>query len=234
MATLFRHGKQTRFKGVRVGAFLTLDTLREGSPREQFARVQYIPSRRVIQYAEIANTGPNPINIRLTRVGDRGERQPSIPLHLKPKETRRIRLSRLLAKYEEGVLEVSGDSNGAALIQNVIKQYKPNRELISTRNQVVSELFGDLRYDSYDPHAGTPARLSLVSVSDEPTQVTLSCFGTTGQIGGESISLAPRQRSTVPLEGCFADAPKGFVEVNSSRPGAILSELSPFSLWPHP
>jgi hypothetical protein len=234
VATLFRHGKQTRFKGVRVGAFLTLDTLREGSPREQFARVQYIPSRRVIQYAEIANTGPNPINIRLTRVGDRGERQPSIPLHLKPKETRRIRLSRLLAKYEEGVLEVSGDSNGAALIQNVIKQYKPNRELISTRNQVVSELFGDLRYDSYDPHAGTPARLSLVSVSDEPTQVTLSCFGTTGQIGGESISLAPRQRSTVPLEGCFADAPKGFVEVNSSRPGAILSELSPFSLWPHP
>lgn len=233
VATLFRHGKHTRFKGVRAGAFLTLDTLREGSPREQFTRVQYMPSRRVIQYAEIANTGANPINIRLTRVGDRGERQPSIPLHLKPKETRRIRLSRLLAKYEEGVLEVSGDTNGAVLIQNVIKQYKPNRELISTRNQIVSELFGDLRYDSYNPRAGTPSDLSLANVSDESTQVTLSCFGAAGQIGGESLSLAPRQRATVPLHGCFADTRTGFVEVNSSRSGSILSELSPFTLWSH-
>jgi hypothetical protein len=234
VATLFRHGKRTRFRGMPAGAFLTLDSLRDGSPREQFTRVQYIPSRRVIQYAEIANTGANPINIRLTRIGAHGERQPSIPLHLKSKETRRIRLSRLLAKYEEGILEVSGDSNGAVLIQNVIKQYKPNRELISTRNQIVSELFGDLRYESYNPDAGTPSKLSLASISDEPTQVTLSCFGTTGQVGGQSISLRPRQRSTAQLGGCFADTPNGFIEVNSSRPGAVLSELSPFSLWPHP
>jgi hypothetical protein len=145
--------------------FISFDYARSGLGRPIFNRVRHLPQYLAVQYVEIANVSDRYVRATIARVGDTGRVKPTLAVHLQPRETRKIRLSRLLARYEEGVVEINGNGADSIIVTSIMKHYRSDRRLLSMKAMPITESFGDLIYGSYENTRGTNTTLKLSNLA---------------------------------------------------------------------
>ncbi|MFN5062579.1 MAG: Ig-like domain-containing protein [Pseudomonadota bacterium] len=222
LAVMIRTGAQSPHLSDKNREFTFMNYAEVGSAGTRFARVRYLPKKTAVQYAEIANVTSQPLNVRIKRIGRTGKARPTIPLLLSPHETRKIRLSRLLDRYEEGVAEISSDASGSIIIANVTKHYRADKSLLSVKSLAVQETFGDLAYGSYSRRQGLDSILKVTNLGVSSGSLTVACYANSQLIDATQLSLQPGRIKQIGLAKCFKNASNGTIEVNSSNPGSFV------------
>jgi hypothetical protein len=207
-----------------MGGFLWMEYARAGGSANQFARVQYLPSRFAVQYAEIANVSSIGTNIRIARIGKGGKARPTISTFLRPKETRKMRLSRLLDRYTEGVANISSDIPHSIIINSIVKHYRGDKKLLSMKAQTIKETFGDTMYGIYRPGKRNKTILKLTNMGTSTVEGSITCYVQSQAADVARYSLKPGELYHLPLAKCFRRAAEGVLEVNASTPGAIVAD----------
>ncbi len=222
IAIQMRRGSQN---GTR---FIYMSHSETGFGATRFARVRYLNHKNAVQYAEIANVSDQPINLRIKRISRTGETRPTIPLLLNVHETRKLRISRLLERYSEGVAEISSDRPDSIIVTSVIKHYRPDNRLLSMKSTPIQELFGDLVYGAYNTRDLNKSLLKISNMNQDPASATVMCYAKKELINAQEIQLRPGRMAEINLAQCFLDAQRGTVEVNSSAPGSMVVDLLKF------
>jgi hypothetical protein len=228
VAVMVRSGEQQHLTPRKKGRFIYMNYTESGAGNTRFARVRYLAQRRAIQYAEVANITGAAVNARIKRIGSSGKAKPTIPLHLAPYETRKVRLSRLLEKFEEGVAEISSDTPDSLMVATVMKHYRPDNKLLSMKSLPIKETFGDSVYGSYSSQRRTNSVLKISNLGLDTGSATVMCYSNDLLIDAQTLSLAPGQLREVYLPKCFNGTSSGVVEVNSSKPGTMVVDLLRF------
>jgi hypothetical protein len=223
-AVLARSGEQQLRPPHKTGKFLLMDHARAGGSKNHFARVRYLPKRFAVQYAEIANVSSQGVNVQVARVNRRGKTRPSISIYLKPKETRKLRLSRLLERYQEGMAHISSDIPDSIIVNSVMKHYRGDSKLLSIKTLSIRETFGDTLYGIYQRIGRTKTLLKLTNVDGQEVQGSVMCYRNSQLQDAVQYSLKPSGQTELLLEKCFNGASGGVVEVNSSRPGTVVAD----------
>jgi hypothetical protein len=228
IAVMIRSGEQQLLSPRRTGRFIHMNYTDVGSGTTRFARVRYLPPRNAVQYAEIANVSAQQAHLRIKRVGNSGAVRPIIPLRLAPYETRKIRLSRLLDKYEEGVAEISSDTPDSILVNTVVKHYRSDNKLLSMKNMPIRESFGDLAYGAFSNQRTTKSKLKVSNLGFSSESATVACYAHDRLIDIRQLTLRAGQLEEVDLNACFGGNSTGLIEVNSSSPGTVVADLLRF------
>lgn len=224
VAVLARHGEQRPVHA--SGAFLFMEHARTGGSSNYFARVRYLPKRVAVQYVEISNTTSRGANVRVSRMNRNGRVLPTIPLFLKPKQTRRLRLSRLLDAYQEGITHISSDIPNALVVNSIIKHFRGDKKLLSMKALSIEETIGDTIFGMYRLIGKSNTALKLINVHSENVTGSVTCYRGSKEIDAMPYHLRPGEQEEISLENCFGGARRGVVEVNASHPGAIIAETS--------
>jgi hypothetical protein len=205
-----------------------MDYARAGGSKNHFARVRYLPKRVAVQYVEIANVSTQGANVQVARVNRRGKIRPSISIYLKPKETRKLRLSRLLERYQEGMAHISSDMPDSIIVNSIIKHYRLDKKLLSIKALSIRETFGDTIYSIYQRLGRTRTLLKLTNVDGQEVQGSVMCYHDSQLQDAQQYTLKPGGQTELLLEKCFNRALGGVVEVNASRPGAVVADTIRF------
>jgi hypothetical protein len=228
IAIMLRSGASLNQTNKLTGRFIQSNYSESGFGQTFFSRVRYTPIRYAIQYMEISNISSRPSNVLIKRIDSKGRVRPTIPLFLKPLQTRRIRLSRLLDKYEEGVAEITSDTNSSLMINNVMKHYKSYNQLISMKSSTIYETYGDLLYGTYDSARSMRSLLKVSNLGNNTTSATISCYSDSTLLDSTTLTLKAGQLKEIDLKTCFGKIQRGTVEVNSSTPGALVADILRF------
>jgi hypothetical protein len=213
-------------RGSSNGAkFIHMSNAETGFGATRFARVRYLNHKNAVQYAEIANVSDQPINLRVKRISRTGKTRPTIPLLLAAHETRKLRLSRLLERYSEGVAEILSDKPDSIIVASVMKHYRSDNTLLSVKSTQIQEIFGDLVYGAFNNSALSGSRLKVSNMNHESASSTVMCYAKQELIDAKEIKLQPGRMAEINLAQCFKDAQIGTVEVNSSAPGSMVVDL---------
>lgn len=223
-AVLIRRGEQQLQTPHKTGGFLFMDYARAGGNQNQFASVRYLPKRFAVQYAEISNISSVGANVKITRLSQRGRIRPTISIYLQPKETRKVRLSRLLENYREGMAQISSDVPNSIIVNSIMKHYRGDKKLLSIKALSIRETFGDTMYGIYERIGKTKSLLKLTNIDAQEAQGSVTCYARSQPIDVQQYRLKPGEQRTVSLERCFSSVQKGVIEVNSSQPGAIVAD----------
>jgi hypothetical protein len=228
IAIMTRSGEQQQLAPNKTSRFINMNYTDVGSGFTRFARVRYLPARNSIQYAEIANVTDKQVNVRIKRIAPSGAVRPVIPLLLAPYETRKIRLSRLLKKYEEGVAEVSSDVPDSILMNTIAKHYRSNNKLLSMKSSAITETFGDLAYGVFSNGRTFHSKLKVSNLSSSTESATVACYARDQLVDAQRMKLRAGQLKEIDLHACFEGHSSGIVEVNSSAPGTVVVDLLRF------
>jgi len=224
IAVLARHGQQRPVNA--SGTFLFMEHARTGGSSNYFARVRHLPKRFAIQYVEISNTTSRGANVRVARMNRNGRVLPTIPLYLKPKQTRRLRLSRLLDAYQEGITHISSDVPNSLVVNSIIKHFRGDKRLLSMKALSIEETIGDTIFGMYRLIGKSNTALKLTNVHSENVMGSVTCYRGSQAMEAVPYQLRPGEQEELSLEGCFGGARRGVVEVNASHPGSIVAETS--------
>jgi hypothetical protein len=223
-AVIMRRGEQQLRPPHKTGNFLFMDYARSGGNQNLFARVQYLPKRFAVQYIEVANVSNVGANVRIARLNKRGRIRPTISIFLKPKETRKVRVSRLLELYQEGIAQISSDVPNSIIVNSIMKHYRGDRKLLSMKSLSIRETFGDSLYGIYQRVGRTRTLLKITNVDTQEVQGSITCYQDSQPLDVQPFSLRPGSQNELMLRKCLADGTRGVVEVNTSRPGSITAD----------
>jgi hypothetical protein len=223
-AVLIRRAEQQLQAPHKSGGFLFMDYARAGGYQNQFTSVRYLPKRFAVQYAEISNISSVGANVRIARLNQRGRIRPTISIYLQPKETRKVRLSRLLENYREGMAQISSDVPNSIIVNSIMKHYRGDKKLLSIKALSIRETFGDTVYGIYERIGKTKSLLKLTNIDTQEVQGSVTCYVQSQPIDVQQYGLKPGEQRTVSLERCFSSEQRGVLEVNSSKPGAIVAD----------
>ena len=228
IAVMVRSGVQQLTSPRTNGRFIHMNYAQSSSGDTIFARVRHLPAPRAVQYVEVANVTAQVVNVRIKRVGQTGDARPTIPLLLVPYETRKLRLSRLLARYDEGVAEISSDTPDSVLVNSVMKHYRNDNRLLSMKSLLIQETFGDLMYGTYSARKNlrSVVKVSNLGLTNNPTSVT--CYANDGNVRSYQLNLTPGKLEEVNMRECFGDSSTGIFEVNSTLTGSLVADVLRF------
>ena len=190
-----------------------------------FSRVQYFPTSRAVQYAEISNASSSPTEVTLTRYSRSGRARPAIHLALQPHETRKIRLSRLLRKYTEGALEITSSIPNALIVSSVVKHYNKRNKLRQIHITPLKESFGDLFHGVVSASIAQRTLVKLSNMSSEPQTATVSCLVDGQMLHSNSYRLRAHSFRSVKTKSCMMEHSEGVIEVNASAVGVVVPDL---------
>jgi hypothetical protein len=228
-AVVTRIGDQRlRADGQVTDQFVSLDYARSGLGRPIFARVRHLPQYLAVQYAEIANVSDRYVRATISRVGATGRASPTLAVHLQPRETRKIRLSRLLSRYEEGVVEINGNGADSVIVTAIMKHYRRDKRLMSMKALPISESFGDLIYGSFDGSMSMINKLKLSNLGGARISANVSCYANSEIVENQAFRLANGRLRELDLSKCFGKNQRGIIEINSSAPGAVVADTLRF------
>lgn len=223
-AVLMRSGEQQLRPPYKTGKFVFMDYARAGGSKNLFARVRYLPKRFAVQYLEIANVASRGANVRVARVNRRGRVRPAISIYLNPRETRKLRVSRLLDPYQEGMAHISSDVPDSVIVNSIMKHYRGDKKLLSIKALSIRETFGDTLYGMHQRMGKTKTLLKLTNVDTKEIQGSVTCYQNSQPVDAQQYSLKPGEQEELVLQKCFNGGAGGIVEVNTSRPGAVVAD----------
>jgi hypothetical protein len=222
---MLRSGTLSDASSEAEGRFLHATYSESGFGQTYFSRVRYLPGRYAVQFMEITNISTRQTNVRIKRIDSKGRARPTIPLLLPPLQTRRIRLGRLLSRYEEGVAEIQSDVRSSLLMNSVMKYYRNYNNLITMESSPIHESYGDLVYGSYNPPRRARSLLKISNLAATTTSGTISCYAKSEIRESIRITLMPGELQELELGDCFGQASSGVVELNSTAPGALVADI---------
>jgi hypothetical protein len=228
IAVKIRTGISPSESGQETVRFMQSNFSDSGFGNTFFARVRYLSIKKAVQFMEVSNISSRVAKVWVKRIDTAGRGRPVIPMSLRPKQTRRIRLSRLLEKYDEGVAEITSDVNSALMINLVMKYYRPYNELISMKSSAIHETYGDLIYGTYDSSRAMRSILKISNLGKAPTAATVSCYTNSTLLNSIQMNLKPGRLSEIELRPCFQGMPNGTVEINSNAAGTIVADILRF------
>jgi hypothetical protein len=228
LAVMIRSGSLASESKNYNNIFIQANYSESGFGQTFFARVRDVARRYAVQYLEITNISPRQANVRIKRIDTKGRARPTIPLLLQPLQTRRIRLSRILERYEEGVAEITSDVNGSLLMNSVIKHYRSYQKLASMKSSPIQGSYGDLTYGSYDASRGTQSILKVSNLSSGTNSGTASCYSKSTLLDSIQLTFRPGELKEIDLRKCFGRSSAGVIELNSATPGTLVADLIRF------
>jgi hypothetical protein len=228
IAIMVRSGVQQLLSPRSNGRFIHMNYAQSGSGDTLFTRVRHLPVPRAIQYVELANVTAQPVSIQVRRIGQAGHVRPTIPLSLAPYETRKLRLSRLLSRYDEGVAEISTDTPNSILVTSVMKHYRGDNRLLSMKSNLVEETFGDLLYGTYSARKDLRSILKVSNLAAQSNATSVTCYAEDGNVRSYQLALEPGNLEEVNMKECFGGNTTGIFEVSSSLTGSLVADLLRF------
>ena len=228
LAVMLRSGSLAGESKNPTSIFIQSNYSDSGFGQTFFTRVRDVARRYAVQYLEITNISPKQANVRIKRIDTKGRTRPTIPLLLQPLQTRRIRLSRILERYEEGVAEITSDVKSSLLMNSVIKHYRSYNTLASMKSSSIQESYGDLTYGSYDVSRGTQTILKVSNLSSTTNSGTISCYSKSTLLDSIELTLRPGELKEINLRKCFGRSSSGVIELNSATPGTLVADLIRF------
>ncbi len=208
--------------------FIQINHSETGFGSTFFSRVREDSRRHALQYMEITNIASRQANVRIKRIDSKGRVRPTIPLLLISRQTRRIRIARLLENYDEGVAEITSDVPSSLMMNSVIKYYRRYQTMVSMKSSPIKETYGDLIYGNYDTSRGTRSILKISNLSSSPNTATVSCYSKSNLIDSFQLNLKPSELKQLDPKKCFGKATSGVIEINSAIPGTIVADLIRF------
>jgi hypothetical protein len=209
----------------KATSFSSLEPVVNSGASTLFGRVQYFPSKQAVQYAEIANISDALTEVTITRYSRSGKARPAISLALQPRETRKIRLSRVLRRYKEGSLEIISSTPNALVVNSVVKHYAQDETLRQIHFTPLRESYGDLLFGNVSTTVAPRSVLKVSNTSSVQQTATVSCFHNGEIVRSTVYSLRPRSFRSLNLTFCANGDEPAVLEVNGSDSGVVVADI---------